>query len=249
MKKIIGLILTGLLCFIIWATIGSGIENIKIDLEVANFIKSATLIPEKSTEKTKYYEVKADFVLDKPTTTQVGSKNYPGYMGDIICTREAAIDFPVIKQGIEYYVGGHAAFCAFPYQSNEVNFSAGDTYEITGFGNDITANVQSAYYFLNGGYKEFMVYRVKTSFTNRFRAFINGLNFYGQSYNYSFIANKSSKKYCSDLVSASYKYVGIDLDPDGVATTVTDLMANLQVFLTYYSNVDASGVRSIYVLV
>lgn len=230
MKKIIGLILTGLLCFIIWATIGSGIENIKIDLEVANFIKSATLIPEKSTEKTKYYEVKADFVLDKPTTTQVGSKNYPGYMGDIICTREAAIDFPVIKQGIEYYVGGHAAFCAFPYQSNEVNFSAGDTYEITGFGNDITANVQSAYYFLMVAIKNLWFIALKLVLLIVLELLSMVLIFMVKVITIVLSPIKNSKKYCSDLVSASYKYVGIDLDPDGVATTVTDLMANSQVF-------------------
>lgn len=249
MKKVIGLILTGLLCFIIWATIGAGVENIKIDATVADFVKNAVLNEEKSTNKIKYYEVKSDVPLDKPSTMTIGSREYPGYMGDIICAKTAAIEIPIIYEGITYYVGGHAALCGFPYEGNNVSFSKGDTYEITGFGSDITATTESAYSFLNGYYKEFMVYRVNTSFENRFKAFINGLKYYGQSYNYLFIINKHSKKYCSDLIKQAYDYVGIDLDPDGVATTVLDIMANPNVYLTYYSKLAADGTRYIYKLV
>lgn len=249
MRRVLGLILTGLLCFIIWATIGSGVENLKIDLTVSKFVKSATLIEEKSTEKIKYYEVKSKFELEEPTTTVIGNREYPGYMGDIICAKTADINYPILYEGVTYYVGGHAALCGFPYESKDINFDLGDTFEITGFGSDITAKVEDSYDFLNGHYKEFMVYRVNTTLENRFKAFVNAMSYYGQSYNYFFIINKDSKKFCSDLVSRAYKEVGIDLDSDGVAPTILDIMSSPYVYLTYYSKLDRDGTRHIYKLV
>ena len=51
MRKILSLILVALLSFVIWATIGSLAENIKISADVRDFVNKATFIEEKSTTR------------------------------------------------------------------------------------------------------------------------------------------------------------------------------------------------------
>lgn len=249
MKKIISLILVALLAFVIWATLGATAENIKIDLTIKQFVDKATYISEKSTDKSKYYEVKSERKLDLPSYSQINGKMYPGSPGDIICAKTAAVEIPIIYEGITYYVGGHAALCAFPYESDGIDFSLGDSFEITGFGSNITATTEDSNDFYSGYYNEFMVYRVDTSIENRFKAFNNGMGFYGQKYNYSFIFNVKNKKYCSDLIEKAYRYVNISFNYDGLATTVLDIMASPSVYLIYYSKLDQDGIRHSYALV
>ncbi len=248
MKKIIGLILSGLLSFVIWATISAAIENIKIDLEIKEFVEKAIYVPEVSTEKNKYYKVIPDHDLDMPTYTVSGTTILPGGPGDILTTRLAAIDIPVINEGITFYVGGHAGLCAFPYQDQEKSLTVNNTIEVTGFGDDITVGRGFKKSWFIDDYYEIMAYRVDTSVENRFKAFNQALSYFGESYNYSFIFNTENKKYCSDLVSQSYNYAGINLNPDYVATTVLDLMASKNTYLTYYSRVDQNKVRHTYIL-
>lgn len=249
MKKIFSFILAAFISFVVWATIGAAAENIKIDQEVKDFVSKASFIEDKSTDKVKYYEVKSDKTLDLPSYRTKGNKTYPGSPGDIICAKTAAVEIPIIYEGITLYVGGHAALCGFDYVTDGFRFKEGTSLEITGFGGDITAKTEDSSYFFDGYYKEFMVYRVDTSLENRFTAFINGLSYYGQSYNYVYIFNQKSKKYCSNLVNEAYKAVGINLDTDGLATTVLDVMASPKLYLVYYSRLDESGIRYNYALV
>lgn len=248
MKKILSMILACLLSFIIWATISASVENIKIDLTVKKFVEAGIFVPELSTEKNKYYQVTPERELDIPTYTLDGTMIVPGGPGDILTTKIAAIDIPVINEGITFYVGGHAALCAFPYTTDEVSFTSNNTLEVTGFGSDITVGKRTKRSWFIDDYYEIMAYRVDTSLENRYQAFLNSLAYLGQEYNYSFIFNTKNKKYCSDLVSQSFKTVGINLNPDYVATTVLDLMASPKVYLTYYSRVDENGVRHTYIL-
>lgn len=249
MRKIVSLILVALLSFVVWATITSTAENIKISADVRDFVNKATFVEEKSTTRIKYYEVKSNTPLDLPSYQTRGSMTYPGSPGDIICAKTAAVEIPILYEGITFYVGGHAALCGFPYESDEITFNTGSTLEITGFGSDITANIKKSYTFFNGYYDEFMVYRVDTSLENRFQAFINSLSYYGQSYNYGFIFNQKTKKYCSNLVDMAYRDVDVILNQDGLATTVLDIMASPRVYLVYYSKLDDNGIRYNYALV
>lgn len=248
MKKVLVFILSGILSFLIWATISSAGENIKIDITIRDFINSATYLEDKSDNKNKYYVVKSKEKLDIDTYTESNDVMYPGGPGDIILTKIAAVDVPVINEGISFYVGGHAALAGFPFNDNSHYLGVNSTLEITGFGYDITTTTMPKSTWYNTRYDLIMGVRVKTSLENRFKAFNRALSFYGEKYNYSFMFNKNHTKYCSDLVSQSYEYAGIDLDYDNVACTVLDLLANPMVYLTYVSTLDKDGCRHIYYL-
>ncbi len=249
MKKVIGFFLVILLSFAIWATIGSVEEHIKIELTLQDFISKATLIESESTSQIKYYEVKSDIELDAPSYHYYNNRMVAGAPGDIILTRTSDIEIPFIQQGISFYVGGHAALLGYDYYSTEVSFNESNTFEITGVGSDITSTKRSSYSYFTTHYPEFFVYRVKTSAENRFKAFINAMSYYGQSYNYTFIFNQKNTRYCSDLIKVAYEYVGVNLNYDGVATTVLDIMASPDVYLVFYSRIDENGVRYNYALV
>lgn len=248
MRKIFGLIGCGLLVFIFWATISASVENLKIDIMLASFAKMGVLDETLSTSQERIYWVDSEIDLDTPTYTTRNGRIYPGAPGDILCTKVTGTTIPVLQQGIEFYVGGHAALCAYDYNDAEYSIDSNQTLETTGFGNNKTAHVYSKNTWFNPAYNKIMAFRVKTSPENRFKAFNRALSFLGQPYNYSFIFNLQHSKYCSDLVSAAYEYVGIDLDYDGLATSVLDIMVSQKVFLTYYSTIDYDGVRHTYIM-
>ncbi len=247
MKKLLGLYLTATLVFILWAFISSAIENIVIDIEIMDFQNRGVLISEKSTSTNKYYIVKSDKKLDSPCYTSYAGKIYPGGPGDIIVSKDAAITIPVIHELLSFFTGGHAAISAFPYSDYKIRTYEHEAIEVTGFGSNITVRKQSKNEW-DMLYKEYMAYRVNTSLLNRKRAFNRAISFTGEEYNYSFMFELESKKYCSDLISRSYDYVGIDLNKDNVATTVIDIMASPDTYLCYYSRVDKAGVRHNYIL-
>lgn len=249
MKKILCLILSFVLSFIVYATINSTVENIESFKIIENFIKDAKLVEEKSTSTIKFYEVKSDFELDSPTYYYSNGIYYPGGVGDILLTKKPAITIPLIYEGIKFYIGGHAAISGFSYEDQNKNIYVNEAIEVTGFGNYTLVRDESKSSWNNSYYDEIFAMRVNTSLDNRFKAFNRAISYFDEPYNYSFIFDVFNRKYCSDLVSQSYDYVDIHLNYDGIATTIYDLMVNKNVYMTYYSKVDDNKIRHIYALV
>ena len=247
MKKILGLYLTATLTFLIWATLSCLVENIVIDLEVENFIKNARFVPEVSDYSNKYYLVEPDEPLDSKCYTKQNGRYYPGGPGDIICAKESAIRTPILGEALTFYTGGHAAISAFNYDDSSFTSREDQVIEVTGFGSRTTVTTESKYQF-DALYNEYMAYRVKAPLKDRQRAFARAISYVGEEYNYSFMFELQNKKYCSDLVSRSFDYIGIDLNQDNVATTVLDIMASHNTYLCYYSRVDKNGIRHNFIL-
>jgi hypothetical protein len=59
----------------------------------------------------------------------------------------------------------------------------------------------------------------------------------GNTYNYTFVFNRTKTFYCTDLVSRASAYAGINLNYDYLATTGNDLILSKNVYIIFYRQV------------
>lgn len=235
MKKVLGLIMLGLLALLFWATVGAATEHIYVRQKVNDFIEKGVLQEELSTTEKRIFFVSSDFKLDDKTYQKVGNNLLPYGPGDILATTRGGFNSEIVRGTVEFYVGGHAGLLCGNYYDSNYHITTSNTIETTGFDATTVAKVYSISTWNNSSYEETFAFRVNTSKENRFKAFLEGVSLLGQPYNFSFVFGIERRKYCSDIVSASYRTLGIDLNYDGLATTVLDLMVSNQIYMTYYS--------------
>lgn len=72
-------------------------------------------------------------------------------------------------------------------------------------------------------------------------------------YNFQFIFNRKDRYYCTDLMSRAYETIinnnslkKVNLNRDGVAVTVNDLILSKDVYLAYYVWTDKNDVKHVY---
>src|SRR5690554_6976197 len=73
----------------------------------------------------------------------------------------------------------------------------------------------------------------------------------GKGYNYSFIFNRANTYYCTDLVSRSAKYAGLNINYDHFATTGNDMIISKNTYIFFLRDIvyeDGEPVFNIYFL-
>ncbi len=253
-KKIflfINIILLSSLFYIVTSTV---YENIYISKLVNNFMDKGVYNEELSSYYTKFYIVPREtWQDDKPSYIKKGSKFYPGYSGDIMVALDSAFpNVPVVNELITFFVGGHAALRAFPYQDNDNNITKYDVIETTGLSEYEDGNVveyTDGNYWMDINYKtRFIGLRVKATKEQKEAAFKESLSYLGHPYNFTFLFNTKNTKYCSDIMSQAYKSVGIELNNDNGVTTIQDLIISKNTYISIYKYTDKQDISHIYIL-
>ena len=72
-------------------------------------------------------------------------------------------------------------------------------------------------------------------------------------YNYSYVLFTKNRYYCTDMVSRAYESIQTDvgkrkynLNNDGIAVTVNDLILSKDTYISYYVRTDKQGVKHVY---
>ena len=74
------------------------------------------------------------------------------------------------------------------------------------------------------------------------------MSYLGDPYNSSFFFNTTNTKYCSDLISSGFSYIGRNLNRDSSTTSIFDLIVSPDTYISYYHYFDGSGVKHVYYL-
>lgn len=233
MKLLRKLFLLFISVFVAYTIVSSTAENIYIQYRINSFKKSCTYNEALSDENTKFYSAETS---DGRPSFEIENQNIQiGSPLDIIIKLDSTYDWPIFHEVISFTVGGHAALVCADYQDENYNISAGQLIE-TAFNEDQKAvEIANQFYWeaLSFTYS-YIVLRVNLTDEQRSSVMQQAVNFIGDPYNLSFMFNTKKSHYCSDLVSKSFKAVGINLNYDGCATTVLDLAVSNQVQIVGY---------------
>ena len=215
--------------------------------KVHNFTKKGVYQESISTEDIKYYKV--DLNLDKPGYTMAGKVMLPGYAGDILVTPLTYLDNDILERLMSFFVGGHAGICLGNYEDYLIDADYETAIETSGIrnGNDYCQVFDRNTWNMMEAYDTVLALRPKKmNDEKRDKILSLALSHFGDPYNYNFTFDTLNKYYCSDLVQKVYKEIGCNLNKDGYWTTVHDLMASSDVFITYYHYFDKDGVMHVY---
>lgn len=249
-KKILYVIKIIVLSFVIWATTSSAVEHIGIKKEINEFIKKGVYQDSISSDSVKYYAI-YDENETKDAFYCLNGIRYPGTLGDIMLGMRSPFPNSIFDPFLSFYVGGHAAFCGSEYYDQNLTINDFDCIEATGINEDgsTTSRISNRDYWLDNEYRnEVIGLRVKCDEKTREKAFNYAVSYINDPYNFSFIFNTNKTKYCTDIISKAYQNVGINLNKDGVAVTVMDLMSNNNTYMFYYKFFDNDGITHIYYL-
>jgi hypothetical protein len=72
------------------------------------------------------------------------------------------------------------------------------------------------------------------------------LSYYDDPYNSSFLVNTTNSKYCTDIMSQAFSYIGKKLNRDSFSTSVYDLIVSPDTYISYYHYYDGNGVKHVY---
>lgn len=253
-RKILYIIQTIVVFFVLGSIITTTYENIDIRMQINKFMEKGALNNEISSSFRKFYKVPREtWQEQKRTFTIKNSRFFPGSSGDIIVTNESPFPgMPIIDEFLTYFVGGHASLCAYEYTDYIEQIKETDAIENTGLVDegDIAVVETTTNSFWNDiGYKnEYIGLRVNCSEEQRKIAVNQAISYIGDPYNYSFIFNTKKTHYCSDLISKAYAAVGIDLNKDLLAITILDLIVTQHTYISIYRYVDNNEVEHVYYL-
>jgi len=260
MKKYVKLVFIGLLsCIIfilIWATTVSAVKHIDKAILVESFKARGKLDEASSTDKIKYYKIESNETRPAFTKTS-GGYVIPGSAGDILTATTAVIGdglYPLIGDALNgfigFYAGGHAALCTKDYQDYEFSTDEYQSIEASGTegeGNNPSRVNYRSYWAGDIPYKEVIGLRVKLSDKEIDEVMSNCASMLNDPYNFSFIFDTINNSYCTDILSKAFiKYA--NLNKDGFATTVWDLICSGDTYISYYHYFDNAGVKHIYYL-
>lgn len=68
----------------------------------------------------------------------------------------------------------------------------------------------------------------------------------GKGYNYTFIFNRANTFYCTDLVSRSAKYAGLNINYDYFATTGNDMIVSKNTYMFFYRDIEFKDGKNIF---
>ncbi|MGI6360096.1 MAG: hypothetical protein ACOX02_03555 [Acholeplasmatales bacterium] len=200
----------------------------------------------------------------------------PGAEGDILLTQQAPYPtLPGIYEFVSFYFGGHAAYvgsdniiydiAGYPSAGETflgVYFNGGKSTIVSDNYNywlDSTYNKETeANYKYFGGYyrKEFFGIRVKgvtKEEVAEVTKFMKHLDEIKAQYNFQYIFNKKDRYYCTDMMERAYNSITnsdgkskYNLNNDGVAVTVNDMLLSKDVYISFYVRTDKNNVKHIY---
>lgn len=237
------------LFILIWGGTITVVKNVHKVALVEEFKNKAVYQEDISTASTKFYKIESDEATS--TFTKVGKTIYPGNESDILVTTQALLGPEFVRGTISFLVGGHAAYVNGDYGDYNLSYiSKGTTtVEATGLneGENLSQIFNSSYWIDSNTYTEVIGLRVKMS--DETRREVNSLvcSMIGDPYNFSFVFDTVNKSYCSDIMYKAYRKVGINLNKDGFATTIFDLISSSDTYISYY-HIYKDNVKYIYYL-
>ena len=257
--KIFLFFLTSVILFIvIGATTVAGVKNVIKEVRIANFKKKCNKLSEDEVSsidnisnlkgKTVFYNCNGNEGKDAFRINNYG-EILPGSEGDILVSTDVSMAGPLINGFVSFYAGGHAAFITGEYEDHDIALDGdNETIEASGMRDDENPCLVGDISYWNGNEKPFtevIGLRVKCSDEERKVALSYAASILGDLYNYAFIFDTVDKSYCSDLISKAYNRVGYNLNKDGLATTIYDLIASQDCYIFYYHKY-IDGVKHVY---
>lgn len=200
----------------------------------------------------------------------------PGSQGDIFLTQQAPYPtLPGLYEFVSFYFGGHAAYIGEDniiydiagYPSADESwfkvFFKGGKYTTVSAGNNYWLNSEfwkptEGNYRHFGSYyrKEYFGVRVKGATVddiNKVTNFMKHLADIEAQYNFQYIINRKNRYYCTDMMERGYASIKTDagkpkynLNNDGVAVTVNDIILSKDTYLSFYVKTDKNDVKHIY---
>ena len=243
------LILKNLIIFVVLGAITTAVVgNTEKIVEVEQFKQKGVFQEDISTDNIKYYLVESN--EEKPAFTNFGSNPYPGFSGDILVSTQATLINPFVSDLISFFVGGHAALCLENYTDFQLSTNDHDSVEATGLnpGENPTEILDRGYWAENTNFTEVIGLRVKMTDEEKKIVLSDTISQVGDYYNFSFIFDTVNKKYCTDIISNSFSKIGKNLNKNGFATTVYDLICSSDTYISYYHYFDSNNVKHIYYL-
>ena len=225
-------------------------KNIYADILINNFKKQAVYQPDLSTETVKIYHVDVD--LERESCTMHDDILTPGNATDIIISLDLKIDSDVLGAIVSFFAGGHAGIVLDDYVDSKGSASTNFTLESTGFGEDTDAFVfNKNFWYLDEAcpYDEIIGLRVDTTEHERHQIVAKAMALVGEPYNYTFFFNTKNTSYCTDIIGKAFKEAGVNLNKDGLTTSVYDLLISNKTYISYYCKIDSDGIKHIYYLV
>ncbi len=204
-----------------------------------------------------------------------GNLKYPGDEGDLFVTRFAPFpDKPVVYQFVSFYFGGHAGYVGpdnLIYETYGIPNADENFLDVIINGGRNTHVSTKTNYWLNpnhnsesdvdypyfGSYyrKEWIGLRVKGITQEEIEettTFMETLKEEKAQYNFFFVLFTKNKYYCTDMMSRAFGIFKKDgkmkynLNMDGFAVTVNDLILSNDTYISYYVMTDFSGVKHVY---
>lgn len=205
-----------------------------------------------------------------------GNFEMPGDEGDLFVTRQAPLpDMPGIYEFVSFYFGGHAGYVddnnsiyetygfiepdenlinVIINGGKETHVDVSDNYWL----DPNYRNESHPYYDKFGSYyrKEWIGLRVKgiqEDEISQVTEYMRHLAEIKAQYNHLFVLFTKNKYYCTDMMSRAFGSIKDDngdkkynLDLDGVAVTVNDLVLSKDTYISYYVTTTKEGVKKVY---
>ncbi len=256
-KKILFFLTSIIIFIVVGATTVAGVKNIIKEIRISNFKNKCKKLNEDeidSIENIDKLKGKTIFYhCDSNEGKKAFSINYygeilPGNEGDILVSTDVSMAGPMINGFVSFYAGGHAAFITGQYEDHDISLDGtNETIEASGLRDDENPCLVGDLSYWNGKapFTEVIGLRVKCSDEERKIALSYASSILGDLYNYAFIFDTVDKSYCSDLISKAYNRVGYNLNKDGLATTIYDLIASQDCYIFYYHKY-IDGVKHVY---
>ncbi len=199
----------------------------------------------------------------------------PGSEGDIFVTRQAPFPtMPGIYEFISFFFGGHAAYIGEDNVVYETIGFPDDVSLIHAmfYGSKNTIVTKENNYWLDPhfhleddpSYKRFGSYyrrewigiRVKgvtKEEIEQVNDFMEHLALIKAQYNFFFVFHTKNRYYCTDMMSRAYATITnsdgkqkYNLNRDGIAVSVNDLILSKDTYVSYYVRTDAKNVKHVY---
>lgn len=242
LSKLIFLIVTVVFSYIVLSSIT---ENVIVSVEINKFKEEAVLVESISMKNKKFYNVSRE--TDEPGFTCNASTINPGMPLDIIVRLTSSFNFPVLHEIFSFTIGGHAALICDDYSDSNYDIRKGELIE-TAYNNEhddvfISDNRYWEDVDFTGNY---IVLRVDLTEDEKKVILNQAVSYIGDSYNLSFLFNTKKSHYCSDLMTKAFMAANINLNYDGFATTVYDLIVSNKTRIVMYKEYNPSTKISSY---
>lgn len=229
-KVLITLIIIFLLILSIFFIRGYS-ENTLVNQEINDFKSLGVKVFSDEINKIEFYEIEKEessrtfsyqYLYDDDK-----SNDYFGDVGDITITdRNPLGDYPfgeMIAPVVKLLNIGHATI---NYYGNQIIESEGKYDKVVSLKENTWLEIE--------GYNHIIGLKVKTTEEVKTQAIMESYKMIGQKYNWDFLISKENKKYCLDLISASYDKVNIDLNSDKWYVTGNDLILSSETYIYYF---------------